>query len=897
MVHGAVCAAIVCAALMAAGPASAALTVSGSGDGSSGCTLRAVITAASAGSGGGCGSTESPTTTINLPAGHYTLTEGQLPIGASANIAIVGADPSDPGATTIDADSKSRVLEVVAGAHATLDGVELTGGATLHGADSTAPAGFGGRGESGGGILNDGTLTLEHVVVTENRTGRGGNGGGGSLGVSGTRTQGGGIGSEGGRGGGIYNEYGASLTIVDSVVSKNRTGDGGNGGNGGAAVQGIGNYAGGAPGGAGGAPGPGGGIYSVGTLTISGSTVTENVIGTGGKGGDGSAGASEDLSLNSGAGTGGIGGNGGDPTVEYSPETGFPRYNLISGGGGIFNGGYLQISASTISRNHSGNGGDGGGAGIGGEEENGGFRDGGYGGAAGSGGLGAGLLNAGEEARLTNVTIAANVGGNGGRGGPGAQGPSLGGGLGGFGGYGGGIWSIGGGTRGFESVILTDVTIAGNLVGERGLGGEDDEFTGTPGLRGLGAGVTTGGAKEVHAVAVYETNTIIAGNGVEAVGDHNCVEPPGEAEEIKELAGKSVGGQDGSCPGTHTEPHLGTLADNGGPTETALPATGSPAIGIVPLASCTVNVDQRGLSRPGAGKAACDAGAVETGGAAGGPTATSTSLSSAANPSTVGAAVTFTATISPSPGGGTVAFSDGASPIAGCGAVAVVGGQASCAETFTGAASHAIVAAFSGTASFEPSTSPTLSQSVQAASGGGGGTGGEGTGGGGGAETPGGGTGGGGNPPAGGSSGGSTGGSGGAGGGGTAGGPGGGATSGQVNVGGAKVKGTTVSMPITCAGAPGSSCLIKVVLTASEGGGKAGSPRVLARAKGAGKVTVGTASAMIAGGATKTVSVSLNGVGNTLLGKSHKLKATLSVTEAGGAKPLFTHAVTFATKG
>jgi hypothetical protein len=43
-----------------------------------------------------------------------------------------------------------------------------------------------------------------------------------------------------------------------------------------------------------------------------------------------------------------------------------------------------------------------------------------------------------------------------------------------------------------------------------------------------------------------------------------------------------------------------------------LPGPGSAAIGAVPSGTCTVPEDQRGLPRPGAGKAACDAGAVET---------------------------------------------------------------------------------------------------------------------------------------------------------------------------------------------------------------------------------------------------------------------------------------------
>jgi hypothetical protein len=57
---------------------------------------------------------------------------------------------------------------------------------------------------------------------------------------------------------------------------------------------------------------------------------------------------------------------------------------------------------------------------------------------------------------------------------------------------------------------------------------------------------------------------------------------------------------------------LGPLADNGGPTETLLPAKGSDAIDAIPTTadSCTTpDADQRGVSRPQG--PACDIGAVE----------------------------------------------------------------------------------------------------------------------------------------------------------------------------------------------------------------------------------------------------------------------------------------------
>jgi hypothetical protein len=59
----------------------------------------------------------------------------------------------------------------------------------------------------------------------------------------------------------------------------------------------------------------------------------------------------------------------------------------------------------------------------------------------------------------------------------------------------------------------------------------------------------------------------------------------------------------------NTNPLLGPLADNGGPTQTFALLPGSPALDAIPPANCFVATDQRGLPRPsGAG---CDIGAFE----------------------------------------------------------------------------------------------------------------------------------------------------------------------------------------------------------------------------------------------------------------------------------------------
>jgi predicted outer membrane repeat protein len=63
----------------------------------------------------------------------------------------------------------------------------------------------------------------------------------------------------------------------------------------------------------------------------------------------------------------------------------------------------------------------------------------------------------------------------------------------------------------------------------------------------------------------------------------------------------------------NTDPMLGALASNGGPTQTMALLAGSPAIDTIPVASCLAS-DQRGNPRPdSASETACDMGAYESG--------------------------------------------------------------------------------------------------------------------------------------------------------------------------------------------------------------------------------------------------------------------------------------------
>jgi hypothetical protein len=710
--------------VLAFAPSASAITVSSTGD-SGGCTLREAITAVNAGNHNGpCGPlAASGATPINLPANTYTLTQGQLQVAAGANLAIIGANPNGPALTTIDAGGTGRVLEVAAGANASLTAVRVTGGRTANGAMGSTSGSFGQPSGDGGGILNRGQMTLDHVIITGNRTGTGGRGADGNGSLSGSQRNGG-SGNHSGSGGGIYNATNAGIYIVSSTISGNGTGTGGDGGNGGIGWPGIGNFASGAPGGTGAYSGSGGGILNFGSAVIVGTTVSGNFTGRGGDGGQGGNGTGHNPGPV--VGNGGDGGYGGNGGWNYNPNSGFYNYQATLGGGGIYNFGSLTLTSSTLSGNNTGAGGHGGGAGLGGQRDNGTYETGGRAGYGGSGGLGGALLNiaglnSGGAATLTNVTVSGNFTGDGANGGAGSQSASLGGGAGGHGGYGGGIWGVGAYYTG--AMNLTHVTVSKNFVGGGGLGGAPGNPSpgGTPspgphGERGKGAGMTTGSRynPSAGAAGVVLKNSIISSNGNPAFGDLNCYEGTApNYDDLKDAGNNLLYPADASCPGTPGDPQLGLLQDNGGLTETMLPASGSAAIAAIAPGSCVGPADQRGFDRPGAGKTNCDIGAVETGPPPG-VTPTATALSSSANPSIAGQPVTFTATISPQPSGGPTTFTDNGTPIPGCESVALApGGQATCTVTYPFSLTHTIAASYAGNSLFAASSSNQLVQEVR----------------------------------------------------------------------------------------------------------------------------------------------------------------------------------------
>jgi hypothetical protein len=118
---------------------------------------------------------------------------------------------------------------------------------------------------------------------------------------------------------------------------------------------------------------------------------------------------------------------------------------------------------------------------------------------------------------------------------------------------------------------------------------------------------------------------------------------------------------------------------------------------------------------------------------------------------------------------------------------------------------------------------------------------------------------------------------------------------GRASVGHARVKGTSMSVPISCKGDTSCTVSLKLTLTEALRGHK-----VIAVSARKAKVThktivVGTASATIPAGRTVTVKIGLDRTGRHLLAARHRLTATLTVTQrvSGRNRTISTQKVTF----
>ena len=173
--------------------------------------------------------------TINLPAGTYLLNQ----IGFRENNGLTGdldiaGDTTINGAATattvIDGNQTDRVIQIISGIVA-LNNLTVRNGRTSNGATGDDCNGDcfgsdGGAGENGGGILNAGTLALNRVTVSGNRTGDGGAAaaivdcpGENAFCLSDSESQ--------GNGGGVTTAASPNISISTSVFAGNTAFDGG----------------------------------------------------------------------------------------------------------------------------------------------------------------------------------------------------------------------------------------------------------------------------------------------------------------------------------------------------------------------------------------------------------------------------------------------------------------------------------------------------------------------------------------------------------------------------------------------------------------------------------------------------------------------------------------------
>jgi hypothetical protein len=349
-------------------------------------------------------------------------------------------------------------------------------------------------------------------------------------------------------------------------------------------------------------------------------------------------------------------------TIVSTPE--------IKQGGGVYNRGTIRIIDSTFINNHSvggpgedgsvtgAGGGGGGAAGVGGGLFN--DEDGivfitnstfsanqAVGGVGGRGLLSAGIFegeggDGGGPGGLGGIVGFPGSSGNfSGGGGGGSATKDLGGdgGDGGFGGGGGGGGATtGGGDGGF-----------GGLAGfAAGAGGQSKTSAGAGGGGGAGLGGSLFNNEGTVTIehSTFADNSAVGGSGgIGASGTANGIDGTGLAGGLYNYEGTLIvknsiiannnGGDcgpnegsitsqgynlvsDNSCQDnftatgdmTQTNPKLGSLANNGGPTHTYSLLSGSPALdGVSQSGSCTLSTDQRGVARPQGNF--CDIGAYE----------------------------------------------------------------------------------------------------------------------------------------------------------------------------------------------------------------------------------------------------------------------------------------------
>ena len=453
---------------------------------------------------------------------------------------------------TISGNSLSRLFTVLPGANLTLYGLTLQGGSNASGGAIYISSGA-------GVLMTNCILRGNSAVGTDGAAGTAGSGGGNAG-------KNGGNGTAGipGSGGAIYNL--GSLTNVGCQFLTNSA-TGGSGGSGGGGGDGSFQGGNGGSGGAG-ALGYGGAIYNLGALWLTNCTFAGNTA-SGGSGG-----------------SGGTNGNG-----AFDGNAGIGGAGASGSGAAVYSGQSIIAVNCTFSANaaKSGSSADGG-TGSSGNGVN---------GPRGPDSLGGGIFLQGNGA-LTNCTFANNTvtGGDGGNGGDAAGAGIHIAGNGGNGGNG-----LGGGLYNSGTVVVVNCTFSscGAIGGTNGLAGSGPSSSdGSPG-HGRGGDIANGSGtfslrNSILGASSAGTNAYDTSASRITDGGYNI-----SSDASLNLSGASY---------KNTDPKLGSLANNGGPTQTMAIQSNSPAINKIPLADSPAT-DQRGIPRPQPQRGLADIGAYE----------------------------------------------------------------------------------------------------------------------------------------------------------------------------------------------------------------------------------------------------------------------------------------------
>lgn len=164
-------------------------------------------------------------------------------------------------------------------------------------------------------------------------------------------------------------------------------------------------------------------------------------------------------------------------------------------------------------------------------------------------------------------------------------------------------------TEGGGSLFAVNTTLSGDAATERGGALAFDEGDVTL-VYVTSAGNASPLGTDVQAATLTSFGTVFASEG-----GTSCDVGTTTSNGYNRSTDASCGLDAATDQESAGDPRLGPLADNGGPTPTRLPLTGSYLIDAIPSAACQddgaaeVTTDQRGVARPQIG--GCDIGAVE----------------------------------------------------------------------------------------------------------------------------------------------------------------------------------------------------------------------------------------------------------------------------------------------